>query len=116
VKFRLKRWPRKEHACGTIVGGRKYDSGLEARVAADLNHQLACGEIAEVKPHFPIDIYIKGIKICRYYVDYRVVRNDGTIEYIEAKGLWSEIARIKARLMESVYIPENPLATYRVAR
>lgn len=115
-KFKLKQWARKEFARGQSAGGLKYDSGLEARVAADLNRQLACGEISDINSHYPIDIYIKGIKICRYYVDFRVVHNDETVEYIEVKGLWTDIARIKARLMETVFVPENPGSRYKVLR
>lgn len=116
LKFRLKRWTRKEFARGQGAGGRKYDSGLEARVAADLNQQLACGELTEVKRPFPVDIIINGIKICRYYVDFQVVYNDGTKELIEVKGLWTETALIKKRLLEAVYLPANPGVKYRILR
>lgn len=108
--------PKKQYAKGQIAYGKKHDSGLEARVAADLMHQLACGELQDVKRPFPIDIKIDGQKILRHYVDFRIVYNDGTVELVEAKGWWDEFSKLKRALVENVYLKQNPGVKYRVLR
>ena len=116
IKFRRKKLPNKLHAKRQDFGGRKYDSGLEAKVAADLEYQKRCGEIIEITPQFCVDIVINGIKICRHYVDFRVVFADGTVQLVEAKGMWTRESLMKSKLVEAVYLPQNPGVSYRVRR
>lgn len=114
VAFRLKGAFKKVTAKKQNFKGLKYDSGTEARVAADLNFQLERGELVEVKKKFPIDIFINGHYIIRHYVDFRIVWADGTVELVEAKGIQFPDWLIRRRLLEAVYLKENPDVKYRI--
>lgn len=115
-KFKRKNQPNKLHARKQEFNGILYDSGLEARVAADLEYQRSAGEILEIKRQFPVDFAINGLHITRHYVDFRVLWRDGTVELIEAKGMRTPIWVLKRRLLEALYLVENPGIKYRVVR
>lgn len=115
-KYRLKTMQSKYHAKIQEFKGVKYDSGLEARIAADLEYQRVAGDIVEVKRQFCIDFVINGYKITRHYVDFRVTYKDGTVELIEAKGMDTPMWIVKRRLVEAIYLVDNPGVKYRVLR
>lgn len=116
VKFSRRNRPNKLNAKKQEFNGILYQSGLEAKVAADLEYQRAAGDIQEVQRQFPIDFFINGYKITRHYVDFRVIWKDGTVELIEAKGMDTAMWIVKRRLLEAIYLVENPGVKYRVLR
>jgi hypothetical protein len=118
--FRTNKFKNKK----TVFGGRLYASKLESSVAADL--ELAkkatnpAERVIEVIPQFPIDFYILpsrvmttqyqngARKVFRYYVDFKVVYADGHEELVEAKGIKTDIWRMKWLFTEEVYQREHP--------
>jgi hypothetical protein len=115
-RFRSKKQAANYKLARERLKDKHFDSGLERRVGIDLERQLLAGELTEIKPHFPLDLYVNGRKICRHYVDFRVVHADGRVEFIEAKGRKEETYTIKRNLFEATYLMENPDVTYRVLR
>lgn len=83
--------------------GRQYHSGKEADYAMQLDLRLMAGEIKEIIPQYKIDIGINGIHICNYYMDFKVVLIDDTIEMHEVKGFATDLWRIKWRLSKALY-------------
>jgi hypothetical protein len=82
----------------TDYNGAKYDSKLEARVAADLDWRLKAGELIEVKKQVKIPLVVNGITICTYYCDFRTVDKNGQVTYVEAKGMELPVFQIKKKL------------------
>ena len=106
----------KYHAKSSIYGGRYFHSQLEAAYAAELDLRIRAKDIKSWTPQIRIPIEINGIKICIYIVDFRVEHNDGTIEWVETKGFWTDVARIKAKLFEAVYLQDKPNERYTVVK
>lgn len=80
--------------------GRKYDSIREANHAEELDWRIKAGEIKEVIPQYKIDIRINGQHICNYYVDFKVIMADGSVQFHEVKGVVLPLWQIKWRLTE----------------
>lgn len=101
-------------AVRTEYGGRRYASKLEARCAAELDLRRRAGEIVSWEPQVPVDIMVDGEKVCRYIVDFRAVMPDGSVEWIEAKGMWTDAAKLKAKLFKAAYLKRRPNERYAV--
>lgn len=91
------------HAKKQEVGGIKYDSRFEGNYAQELIFSKAAKEINDFQAHVPIDLIVNGYLICKYYVDFKVIHNDGSIEYVETKGVPSREWQIKWKLFEALY-------------
>lgn len=106
----------KYHAKSSIYNGRYYHSQLEAAYAAELDIRLKAKDIRAWEPQVRITFEENGVKICTYIVDFKVTLNDGSIEWVETKGFWTDVARIKARLFEALYLPKHPGDIYTVVK
>ena len=85
-----------------IYNGKCYDSIREANHAEELDWRIKAGEIKDVIPQFRIPIVVNNIRICNYFVDFRVIMKDGTIQYHEVKGFETEVWRLKWKLFEAL--------------
>lgn len=88
----------KYNAKKTSYNGRRYHSALEAAYAQELDWRKKAGEIKEIIPQFKIDIRVSGKHITNYFMDFKVVLNDGKIEMQEVKGMETDLWKIKWRL------------------
>jgi hypothetical protein len=67
---------QKYNARTTIFSGYAYDSGLEAKVAMELDRRLKAGDIKGWERQYPIEIRSpQGELIRRHKVDFRVTPN-----------------------------------------
>lgn len=82
--------------------GRTYDSIREANHAEELDWRIKAGEVKEVIPQFKIDLKVNGRHICNYYVDFKVVLADGSIEFQEVKGMILPLWQLKWKLLEAL--------------
>ena len=82
--------------------GRSYDSIKEAQVAEDLDWQMKAGEIKEIIPQFKISLDVNGKHICNYYVDFKVIKADDSIQFIEYKGFETPDWKLKWKLLEAL--------------
>lgn len=82
--------------------GRWYHSKKEASYAAQLDWQIKAGEITEWKPQHKIDLKVNGIHICNYFIDFRAVKKDGTVQYIEVKGFETAEWQIKWKILLAI--------------
>lgn len=83
--------------------GRTYQSALEATYAQELDLRKKAGEIKEIIPQYKIDIRVNGIHVCNYYMDFKLIMPDGSIEMHEVKGFATDLWRIKWRLSQALY-------------
>ena len=97
-------------------GGYIYDSRLEGDYAQELDLRKKAGDIKDWDRQFKVSIDINGFHICNYYVDFRVFENDGSITLTEMKGMETEVWRLKKKLLEAVWLPENPDYQYEVIK
>ncbi len=94
----------------------KHDSKFEASVANDLLKKQKNGEIRSFISQKTLHFYVNGLHICDYKVDFEVEHNDGSIEYIEAKGFETMLWIIKWRLLEALHEEISPGSTITVIK
>ena len=110
VAFDAAKRPNKYHAIKQEFNGQRYDSKFEAKVAADLEYRLKCGDIAGIERQVRFPFFVNGRRVGRfeYWADFVIEHKDGTKEVIEAKGYETQTFRLKWALMECCY-PEIKL-------
>ncbi|HYF37197.1 MAG TPA: hypothetical protein VD994_17990 [Prosthecobacter sp.] len=64
-----------------------HRSGLEGRVCDELRLRKIGGDIKDYRVEQTLRLELGGCKLGTYRVDFIVEENDGSIEYVEAKGL-----------------------------
>jgi len=96
----------KFNAKKSTYNGRNYHSKLEASYAMELDWRKKAGEIKDIIPQFKLSLDVNGIHICNYFMDFKVVLSDGTIEMHEVKGFETDLWRYKWRLAKALY-PEK---------
>src|SRR3972149_2298279 len=87
----------------TVVNGKTYDSKFEGSYASDLGFRIKAGEIDGFDSHVRIPLIVNGYHICDYYIDFVVYHKDGTIEYVETKGIPDEKWKLKWKMFEATY-------------
>lgn len=75
--------------------GRYYHSNMEAKYAQELDFRKLAGEVLEWTPQHKIELKINGKKWRNYYIDFRVILKDLTIQYHEVKGYSTEVFKMK---------------------
>ena len=84
-------------------GGRNYHSKKEANYAFELDMRIKAKDIKSYTNQHKIQLYVNGIHICDYFIDFRVELMDGTYEYHEVKGFETDVWRLKWKLTQAVY-------------
>ncbi|WP_438967028.1 DUF1064 domain-containing protein [Flavobacterium sp.] len=81
--------------------GIKFHSKLERDYFIFLTHRKKKGEIIFFLRQIPFDLPGKT----KYYVDYQVLEKDGTLRFIDIKGVETDTFKIKKRMVEEIYYP-----------
>ncbi len=100
----------KYKAVKQTFNGRTYHSKKEARYAQELEIRKLAGEIKEIIPQYKLELYVKEKKICNYYMDFKVILPDDSIELIEVKGFATDLWRLKWKLTEALLDELEPNA------
>ena len=85
----------------SLYGGRNYHSKKEASYAMELDWKKKAGIIKEIIPQYKLDLRVNGVHICNYYIDFKVINTDGTIELIEVKGFETNEWLLKWKITEA---------------
>lgn len=93
----------KYNAKKTKYGGYYYDSAMESNYAQKLDWLLKAGEIKNWSRQHKWELYVNGKKICGYKIDFRVVNNDDTVDYIETKGAKTYAFQVKWNLTQALF-------------
>src|SRR5690554_5072280 len=86
----------KYHNKKTTVYGKTFDSKAEADYYLELRHRLKAGEIKGFgcQPRIPLlpgfEKQGRKIRPVTYIADFIIEHNDGSIEYIDVKGMETE--------------------------
>ncbi len=83
--------------------GYLYDSKFEASYAQELDLRLKAKDIKGYDRQVNLDLIVNGYLVCQYRIDFIVYHNDGTVEYVELKGLYSQMFIFKFKLFEALY-------------
>lgn len=87
--------------------GKVYDSKLEMKYRKHLELLQKSVDsktrVLKIEEQVLYSIVINGISICKYLLDFRVMYADGHSEYIDCKGMKTDIYIIKKKLVEAIY-------------
>jgi hypothetical protein len=91
----------------TEYGGFLFDSKKEANYARELDLLKSAkgyhDKVHSWERQIPFEIRVNDIKICKYIADFRVNYEDGREEYIDVKGVRTDVYKIKKKLVEAQY-------------
>lgn len=96
----------KFNAKSSTYNGHTYHSAREAQYAFELDIRVRAGELREWKRQVPIDLYVNGMKICTYTIDFLEIDKNGGEVWTEVKGFETADWRLKWKLFEALY-PER---------
>lgn len=105
--YRIKR-QNKYNASSTIYNNTAYHSKKEAAYAKELDLRKKAGDIKDWERQVRISLDVNGYHICNYYIDFKIIHNDGSIELVEVKGFRTEVWRLKWKLFEAIYSKRHP--------
>lgn len=85
--------------------GYSYDSKKESQKAWDLDMLVKAGEIKSWERQVKVSLDVNGYHIANMFVDFKVINNDGSEEYIEIKSpiTMTETWRLKRKLLEALH-------------
>jgi hypothetical protein len=91
----------KFHAVATLVDGIRFDSKKEAAYYAQLKLRQRSGEVVTFLRQVPFFLP-GGVK---YVCDFQEFRADGTVHFIDTKGVLTQSFKAKKRMVEALYAP-----------
>lgn len=106
----------KYHSKSSIYNGYYYQSQLEAAYAQELDLRVKAKDIKSWDRQIRVPLEVNGMKICTYIVDFKICHLDGSIEWVETKGFWTDVAKIKTRLFEAAYLHERPNERFTIVK
>lgn len=89
----------KFHAVVTECDGIKFSSKKEARYYQALKLRLQAGEVLFFLRQVPIHLP-GGVKLV---VDFQEFHADGTVHFVDTKGMETESFKAKRRMVEALY-------------
>lgn len=89
----------KFHAVATECDGLRFDSKAEARYYLYLKAQKSVGEVLFWHRQVPVELPGKS----KYVVDFQVFMADGSVRYVDVKGVETETFKLKKRMVEALY-------------
>lgn len=91
----------------TPYGGRVFASKREATQARDLDLQRRAQDprqkVVAVQYQYKMPVKVNGVHICDYFADFYVSFADGHHEIQDAKGVKTDVYKLKKKLIEAIY-------------
>lgn len=92
----------------TLYNGNWYASKREAQYAQELDFRVKAHDIKfwQRQIRFPLGIYDReGVfhHICFYVVDFKIVHNNGNFEYVDVKGVQTDVFKLKWKMFQVLY-------------
>ena len=93
----------KYKAVKTIVDGFTFASKLEAKYYQIYSAMENAGAIKNLKMQTSLPFFFEGKKIFTYKPDFEYDDVDGKHHYIDVKGVFTPVFRLKKKLIEAQY-------------
>ena len=99
----LQKFGNKYRAQSQIYNNVAYHSKFEAAYAHALDVSLKSGEIKSWERQVRLDLKVNGKHWTNYYIDFVIIHNDGSKEYVECKGFATPVWELKWKLFEIIF-------------
>ena len=90
-----------------VYKGKVYDSKLEKNYRGKLELLKKSvkdyNRVVDIQEQVPFEFVINGVKVCTYLLDFKVTYADGRVDFIDVKGVITDVYRIKRKLMLACY-------------
>ena len=86
-----------------MYDGVIYHSKLEASFAAELDLRMRAGDMSHWERQIKLELKVRGIRITNYYIDFIIHHYDGHREFVEVKGMATEVWKLKWKLFEATF-------------
>lgn len=93
----------KYNAKKVLLDGKKFDSASEGDYYSELLLQKRAGLIQDIELQAKEELWAYGEHIGNYYVDFKVIHNDGSVEFIEHKGVATDLWKWKFKMLKAKY-------------
>ena len=95
----------------TVYNGTTYHSKKEAEYAMELELRVKAKDIKAWDRQIRIPLVVNGHKICIYVMDFKIIHNDDSIEFIEVKGFKRDLWKVKWKLLGALLPTTFPSCT-----
>jgi hypothetical protein len=102
VPFRFNKYNAKK----TEYNGVLYDSKREAEHAFQLDMRLKARGKDRIKSwtrQITLPLMVNNQLICKHRVDFQITHLDGSIEFVEVKGMLTRDYKLKLKLLRALY-------------
>jgi len=96
--------------------GNHYDSKKEAAYAKELDLRVKAKDIKSWERQVKVSLDVNDYHITNYYLDFKIIHNDDSIEWIEVKGFETEVWRLKKKLFEAKLQELFPGSVYTIIK
>jgi hypothetical protein len=94
-----------------LVDDYLFDSIKEANFYSKLKLLKKSNNIRDFEKQFKFEIVINDIHVANYFLDFKIIHNDGKVEYIDIKGqdkktgkfITTDVFQLKKKLVEAIY-------------
>lgn len=97
----MKHLRHKYRAVKTEIDGIRFDSKKEAAYYVQLKKRVLAGEVITFLRQTPFHLP-GGV---RYVVDFQEFHSDGTVHFVDVKGMQTESFKAKKRMVEELFKP-----------
>ena len=101
-----KKGKNKYNAIKTQIGDKTFDSKSEGNLFYELELQKKQGLIKDIECQAKEELWAYGVHIGNYYCDFKIIHNDGKIEFLEHKGIALPEWKLKWRMLLAKYDKE----------
>lgn len=98
----------KYNAKGQEYNGHWYHSKKEARYAEELDWLVKGKKIRSWERQVKVELKVNGKLICNYYCDFKVIDNEGGVQFHEVKGLSTDTFILKWKLFQALIDEISP--------
>ena len=89
------------------LDGKKFSSKLERDFYAKILMQQKSGDVIFCLRQIPFDLP-GGV---RHFVDFQIFFSDGTVEFVDTKGVDTPMGKAKRKMVEDIYPIKIRIAT-----
>lgn len=116
MTYIVKKASNKFNAKGRNYNGQWYHSTGEMNYAQELDWRLKAGDIKSWERQVKIDLKVNGKHITNYFVDFKIIHLDDSVEYVEYKGYETVDWKMKWDLFNALLPEIDPGATLTVVK
>lgn len=116
MRINLSNSHNKYGARKTEYAGVMYDSKREAEYAHELDLRVRAHDIVSWQRQVKYPMVVNDKLITTYVADFVITLGNGHIEIVDVKGVETPVFKLKAKLLDALYVQHNEFVTFSIIR